>query len=350
MPELGFFLLMILVALIAYWSISLLLNTRYNPEDLGRQRLQEQTGFFDVLPDAPLSKLSGMNLERALERDWPMAVVIENYAPIRDQQSGLNEAAIVYETLTEGGITRFLAIFNGDSVDRIGPVRSARPYFVSWASEYRAALAHVGGSPEALENLKNNARVLNIDEFADSKTIIRLRQYSAPHNAYTSTDAILKKLMDADYEKPLDAPRFIFKEADDVSGDIRLISVNFSTEPYLVKYIFDEDEKKYLRYNGETPHHNIKAANVIIQYTSQEILDHEQRRRIQTTGTGRAIVFRDGQAFEAIWQRDASVNDPNQPPSATFTRFFDKQGKEIELNRGQTWIEVVPADVAVNYF
>ena len=315
--------------------------------DGGFHNIKEDLSF---LSETRTSNLNGSPSPQSVGTEQPIAVVVENYTPIRGQQAGLEEALIVYETLAEGGITRLLAIFDGAPVEKIGPVRSARPYFVTWASEYRAAFTHVGGSNEALGDLKKNFRILNIDEFSDFITIWRDNQYLAPHNAYTSTEKIQKRLEEADYNHPLTTPRFPFKEADAESGAIKTVAIDFSLTPYGVKYVYDSVAKAYERFNGGKKHHDLKPANVLVQFVDMQVLDDIGRLRLQTSGTGKSIVFRDGQAIEGTWEKDCSINSPDQPASSCFTKFFDANGKEIPLNRGQTWIEVVPNGRAVNYF
>jgi hypothetical protein len=295
------------------------------------------------------SLLDGEPLPEEVGADRPIAVMVENFSPIRARQKGLEQASIVYEALAEGGITRFLAIFNGSPAGEIGPVRSARVYFISWASELRAPYVHIGGSPAALENLKTNGRVLNVDEF-DSSIIWRDKTLDAPHNAYTSVESIEKYADSMEFSSPFQEPRFIFKDPDDESGLIHVVSIEFSTQPYVVKFVYDETERVYKRFNGGVRHGEIKAANVIAQYVSTGLLDDEGRLSMQTNGTGKALVFRDGKVIEAVWQKDRSVNAGEQKLSMGFTRFYDLTGAEIPLNRGQTWIEVVPEGKSVNYF
>ncbi len=303
-----------------------------------------------LLSETHSSNLNGAKSNQLAGTEQPIAVVVENYTPIRGQQAGLEGASIVYETLAEGGITRFLAIFDGAPVEKIGPVRSARPYFVTWASEFRAAFTHVGGSNEALGDIRGNFRILNIDEFSDSSSIWRDNQYLAPHNAFTSTAKIQKRLKDSDYNHPLTSPRFPFKDADAESGAINTITIDFSLTPYGVKYVYDPVAKAYERFNGGKKHHDLKPTNVLVQFVDMEVLDDVGRLRLQTSGTGKSIVFRDGQAIEGTWEKDCSINSDDQPTSSCFTKFFDANGDEVTLNRGQTFIEVVPNGRAVNYF
>lgn len=305
---------------------------------------------FPLLLETQPSNLNGVKTDQNLSRGQAIAVVIENYTPIRDLQKGLEEASIVYEAPAEGGITRLLAVYDNGQVDKIGPVRSARPYFITWASELRAGLAHVGGSFDALNSLKNNFRLFNIDEMADSKTIWRDNTLTAPHNAYTSTGNVLNRLNKEKYFYPVNKKRFQFKDPGATSGDIKNITIDFSLAPYAVKYVYDPISKTYTRYNGGVLHHNIKPSNVLVQFVDTEVLDDAGRLRIQTSGTGKALVFRDGEVIEGTWEKDSSINSDDQPMDESWTKFFDKNGSEVKLNKGQIWIEVVPNGRTVNYF
>ncbi|MBN2096628.1 DUF3048 domain-containing protein [Candidatus Peregrinibacteria bacterium] len=352
-----------LVAVGAFVIIELILGAIMHSVEKNRYDIQplDERVIYGIAPhnvkdDFPLllekqpSILNGAPIEQDIGKGQVLAVVIENYTPIRSTQIGLEEAAIVYEVPTEGGITRLLALYDGRPIEAMGPVRSARPYFITWASEYRAAFVHVGGSPEALANLIGNFRLFNIDEFADYVTIWRNNQYLAPHNAFTSTENIYERLNKENYYQPVKTKRFPFKDPDDVSGDIRTITIDFSIAPYAVKYAYDETNHTYTRYNGGKTHHNIQPANVVIQFVDTEVLDDIGRLRIQTHGTGKTLVFRDGHVVEGTWEKDASINSPDQPIDQSWTKFFDQNGDEIELNRGQVWIEVVPNGRSVNYF
>lgn len=295
------------------------------------------------------SKISGLPYDQLNTHHQTMAVVIENYSHIRSQQAGLNEAKIVYEALAEGGITRFLALFD-EKVDKIGPVRSARPYFIDWASEYRAAFVHVGGSFEALNNLASTLNVFNIDEIPGEMIIWRDPSYRAPHDAFTSIKNISQKLGEAKYFHPLKKERFLFKEESRKTGDVHHIIIPFSTKPYEVKYEFDEEKKQYRRFNGGVRHLDIQPDNVIIQFTEVTLADDKGRLNIKTDGSGEALIFRDGKVIEGTWKKEVPADDGKMSDGFYFTRFFDLNGNRISFNKGKTWIEVVPDNKKVNYF
>lgn len=272
------------------------------------------------------------------------AATIDNLSVARPQ-AGLTKASLVYEAPVEGGITRFLAIFpEGENVARIGPVRSARPYFLDWAAEFDALFAHVGGSPEALEKLRDyDMRDLN--EFFAGAYFWRDSSRSAPHNAYTS----LEKLMKAD------ASRFPDRKAPELAGwrfkddapeaerpaDARL-SISYGDPKMDVVWTYDAKDNAYRRSQGgrtkDADGAAILAKNIVVQYTKVSVIDEVGRRKIATVGEGEALIAVDGIAVHGTWRKDERTSR---------TRFYDASGNQIRFNAGQTWVEVVPIDAKV---
>jgi hypothetical protein len=146
-------------------------------------------------PDEPVNfpnPITGVLFKKSEAQSWanrlPLGVIIENHNSVRPQ-SGLSKADIVYEALAEGGITRFLAIYLQED-STLGPVRSNRPYFLSWLSEYDAAYAHVGGSPDAQARIKEY-NIKDLDQFfIGAPTYERVGYRAAPHNVYTNTEKL----------------------------------------------------------------------------------------------------------------------------------------------------------------
>lgn len=134
------------------------------------------------------SKLMGIKVDPAELNKKIMTVVIENHPDARPQ-SGLDKASIVYETLAEGGITRFLAVFQENEVAEIGPVRSARIYFLDWVLEYDALFAHIGGNIAALDQI-GPLKIQDINQFYNANYFWRDNSRVAPHNVYTTTDKL----------------------------------------------------------------------------------------------------------------------------------------------------------------
>jgi len=131
--------------------------------------LSAQTGTRKAVvakPTTEASKLTGVQVDPAVNQRPTTAVMIENSTAARPQ-SGLDQAGVVFEAIAEGGITRFEAIYQDSQPAYLGPVRSVRPYYIQWALGFDAAIAHVGGSPEALSDIKTwNAK--DLDQFAQA--------------------------------------------------------------------------------------------------------------------------------------------------------------------------------------
>jgi hypothetical protein len=277
---------------------------------------------------------------------WPVGVVIENSADAWPL-AGINEANLVYETTAEAGITRFLAIYANDKIiDKIGPVRSVRPYFIDWAKEYDAIFTHVGGSPEALIQLKKDG-IKDLDQYFQSQYYWREFKRLAPHNVYTSS-ALLKKARNdlVRNEIPIYEPWFY---KDDLFPSQRPeqqdIEINFSTPLYKVNWQYNKEKNDYLRFQANQKFltedaQEVRSKNIIIQYTVVKVIDEIGRRDITTIGQGKALLFLDGKAKEGFWQRTAKDQR---------TKFLDENSDEIKLNRGPTWIEVVSANTLIGY-
>ena len=126
--------------------------------------------------------------------DYPFAVMIDNIAEARPH-SGLGEADVVYEAPAEGGIPRLMPVYlrAGHTASRIGPVRSARHYFVYLANEFRAPMVHIGSSPQGFDALASTG-LAHVDEQRGDATFVRDRARRAPHNAFVSTDSIRQVL------------------------------------------------------------------------------------------------------------------------------------------------------------
>lgn len=270
------------------------------------------------------------------------AVVIENAMDARPQD-GVDKAFLVMEAPVEGDITRWLAFFSTDEeVEELGPVRSARLYFVEWAMDWDALFAHVGGSPEALALLRSKG-ASDVDEFFNTSTFWRSRRRAAPHNVYTESvrlAAAWERIVgrDVSYE-PL-----VFDDMEPIADGTQKVHVSYGNRFYDVAWQFDPETNRYTRYQDDAPHAMrdgsvIEASNVIVLFTDIRVIDDEGRKRIRTEGTGDALLMRAGSQEEVEWRRDASD---------TRTHFVFKDGEEATLVPGKTWIHVVP--IGANVF
>ncbi len=292
--------------------------------------------------------LTGAKIDAPITAPWVYALMIDNSADAWPQR-GVDQALLVIETLAEGRIPRLLAFYSSDqTVDMIGPVRSARPYFIDWASGLEALYGHVGGSPDALEQLParqswsggKSSNVFDLNQFFNGEFYWRSTHRYAPHNVYTSTDLLAKALKQ--FVKQNETPSYtfwIFKDdgtvmtqenTDDVHAD-------FGSPDYLVTWKYDATTNTYVRYQGGVQMimedgAQITANNVIVMKTDMEVIDWVGRREIRTVGTGLAELYQDGTAVAVTWKKERS----DAP-----LKFFVEDGSEASMNIGKTWIEVV---------
>jgi len=279
------------------------------------------------------------------------AVMIENSSDARPPSS-LENASVVYEALAEGGITRFLAILTSDAATtEIGPVRSARPYFVDWASEYNRPLyVHAGGSPQALDLLRSSkTTVVDFNQFINGPYFYRDKTRRRPHDLYLTPEKLFLAIRD---KAEGVIPSFTgWAFADEPGIDARPETVNdivvkYSSLSYQATYSYDRALNVYRRSLGGQPHVTragspITAKNVIVQFVKTGLYPKEtQRLKMDTVGEGKAYIFRNGQTIIGSWKKDATANR---------TMFYDEAGQPVVFARGNTWISVVPTDRTVTY-
>ncbi|MCL6472615.1 MAG: DUF3048 domain-containing protein [Firmicutes bacterium] len=270
----------------------------------------------------------------------PFAVCIDNIAQARPQ-SGLDKADIIYEVSTEAGIPRFLAIYYCGGADRIGPVRSARTYFISLAKQFNAVLVHAGGSPQSLRQI-SEGEIRSLNEFKFREAYFRDRSRRAPHNLFTTTARLSAAAADAGFSGPVrvKGPSF---DGDRAAGiEARAITIPFPTTT--VSYNYDPVSGDYLRSMNGVAHtdavtrEQLRAKNVVVQFTKQRVIDTAGRLDIDLVGDGRAIFFIGGRRIEGRWIR---------PSESEPFLYKDSDGNTIKLNRGQTWVEIVAENMRV---
>lgn len=290
-------------------------------------------------------KIDGVMVEKGKENLFPAAFMIENHVDSRPP-SGLSKASIVYEAEAEGGITRFLAVYATDEkIEMIGPVRSARPYYIDWATEFDALYVHCGGSPDALSKIKKEG-VFDLNEFYNGGYFWRDLSRYAPHNVYTSNDKIRQYLGDTGKNVPNYHPWLYSAEQKKPksSSTISIINIYYKTPQFYVQYKYDLEPQKYLRNMGGGPHKDmdgtqISASNILVQYVWSYILDKDGRRSIKTYGQGNAVICSANRCQKGEWKY-----------STAFDRtIFYVDDKEVKLDPGTTWVEIVPNNYKVAF-
>lgn len=290
-------------------------------------------------------RLDGVMVPPAQANKWPVAVMIDEH-PAGRPQSGLSKASVVYESLAEGGIPRFMAIFaNVDALAYVGPVRSTRPYFVRYAAEYNAAMVHAGGSPDALNMIKR-LRLVNIEGIKGPFAKYFFRAFGGGvHGLYTSGANLVRAIRQARHDKRSggfpgwnfvnDAP--MKKRPRGLHG--ATIDLGYGAA-YKIRYTYDRAKNSYLRNTGYFSQRDrntgqpIAVKNVIMLVVPKEkILDKKGRLDLHTLGIDKGVLLQNGKAKPITWKK---MNDRAR------TIFRDLNGKEISLIRGNTWITVVP--------
>ncbi len=284
------------------------------------------------------SHLNGIEVTSKADLSKPVtAIMIEN-SPDARPHSGLKQAEVVYEAIAEGGITRFLTLFQQHKPQLVGPVRSLRMYYVDWLAPYQASVAHVGGSHASLQEIRNG-KYRDIDQFFNGSSYWRANDRRPPHNVYTS----FEKLDALNAGKGYKSSQFTsFARADGKASDkpnAVSIDINFSSSWYNTHYDYDKASNTYLRSIGGQASNDREegrlAPSVVIALHVNEttVMEDGWRQSIVTNGTGTATVFQNGTAAEYTWRK----NDRFSP-----LELIDAAGKPVALNRGQTWIAAVP--------
>jgi hypothetical protein len=271
-----------------------------------------------------------------------MAVKVDNY-PAARPQSGLDKADVVFEQPVEGGITRYVAVFQCNDAPLIGPVRSARSIDIGILGQLgHPLLAHVGGIDPVVRDIVASP-IVNVDLGQNSALLIHNPGRVAPYATYTSTALVYGKHPDLTTPPQ---PLFTYAKTAPSGSAVSAVNINYSSTSN-VTWKYNPSVHAFDRfYNGTTPDTlengtQNTAANVVVQYVqiiygpwvenSQGAL--EVRADLYPDASGDAVVYRDGVAVPGTWHR-STLGSP--------TEFIDRSGNRIPLRPGQTWVEIVP--------
>ena len=297
-------------------------------------------------PVLAVAPLTGRLVAPELAARHPIAVMVDDQVDARPQ-SGFTEASVVWQAPAEGGIPRYMMIFAEGSPTSVGPVRSARLYYVQWAAEWNAVFVHVGGSPQAMALLREKGRgqlVYNADEFRWGGTYLwRTKDRFAPHNVY-SDGKHLRALAGKVGAAPLAAAKPVWRFANDAALSLRPAGarIDVAYRQGAFSYRYDRASNTWRRYlNGKIQRDRannkvVAPKNVVVMEVRFGSLGARQHGRLEAAniGSGRAWIATNGIIVKGTWKK-SSVAGP--------TRFFDKAGKQVTLTRGQTFVQVMPA-------
>lgn len=281
------------------------------------------------------SRLTGVEIPIELNKLPTTAVQIEN-SPDARPQSGLYDAGIVTEAIAEGGITRFNAIYMESRPERIGPIRSLRPYYIDFFWPYDAAIVHAGGSGQALAEVASLG-LKDIDHGANAGTFYRDSNRFAPHNLYSSGQKLLETQQARGFPTSTFSGLVRKAEKKVETPTARAVDVNISSFLYNPRFEYDAATNSYLRSQAGKPHMDENGKQINPKVVVVLVMPHHYQgiySVYQTTGSGVAFIFQDGGAIQGIWEKTAR--------NAQF-RFGDQHGSPIGLNPGQTWITLATA-------
>lgn len=316
-----------------------------NRSDEPIQRIDRDTSSQDTEPVEPETEpapLTGIEVKPETAQKPITGVMVEN-SPSARPQTGLDAADIVFEAVAEGGITRYLALYQHDIPGRVGPVRSLRQYFLDWVMGFDAPIAHVGGSPQALQ-LLNRRGAKDLDQFAHGGPYFRSGNRAAPHNMYVRMQD-LRRLQHRKGYKKTDIRDFAWEDSEPADEpNATNITIAYSSQQYKVKFRYRSEHNDYARYLAGQPHtdqatdRQITVDNVAVIHmpTGQ----NGRYATMETIGNGDATIFNNGTVTEAQW-RQSSYNDRIE--------LLDESGNQIPLNRGDSWFAVLPSDKPLRY-
>lgn len=314
-----------------------------NDEETNIETIDSQENQEEKKEGVP-SPISGIYTSEENIHKRPFAVMLDNQKHARPQ-AGLDQAEVIYEVLAEGWITRYMAIFLINEPELIGPVRSARPYFLDKAMEYDALYIHDGGSPQALSDIKK-LKMADISAQSRGKdTFWRKNHKKRPHNEYTSAVAIRKAAKRSGYRENVKFETLKFNDQEKrINGNsLKYVKIPYDKN-YKPSFKYDEDEELYYRYINDKPHldesskKHLTAQNIIIQKTQTKVIDSAGRREIKLVGKGEGFFITKGQIRKIIWEKNSRRG---------ITKFFYEDREEIRLNPGVIWIELIPKNFKI---
>jgi len=273
----------------------------------------------------------------------PLAVMVENLRPSRPQ-SGLSQADVVYEAITEGGITRFLAIFLQADPQVIGPVRSARPHFIDMAREYQAVYVHCGESYEALQILSGDSSLYNLDQMQYDKPFWRDHARDAPHNLYTSAAKLHEYAMALRWDSPVNPlPSFSSDLPLPVGVPANQVEIHFpGAGDYRLQLVYNAQLGGYERYEDGKLHVDretqqpIIVRNIVIQRVPAMPYTDSTKGTFDVgmVGSGEGVFICGGVQLPITWKK---------PLMESITDFrLLESNSQVPFQPGQTWVEVVP--------
>ncbi len=297
-----------------------------------------------------VNPLTGLYIDEAAAKRRPVAVMINNLRAALPQ-SGISQADIIYETLAEGDITRLLAVFQDFDAEKIGPVRSARHYYLDFAFNHDAIFVHYGGSNQAYAEIAN-LKVDNLNGLSYLDTIMfwrdaerRKKKGMYEHSVYTSAEKIMLGWEREKYRTEITEnlqPMLNFYDEDTTPQGVEANKVDLPfTNRITTSFEYNEESGLYNRFQYGGPHidennqNQLTTKNIIVQYTEIKHIpgDTEGRRDMKLISQGNGVYITNGKAVPITWRKDS-----HRSP----TEYRDENGQRLLVNKGNTWVIIFP--------
>ncbi|WP_066186287.1 MULTISPECIES: DUF3048 domain-containing protein [Gracilibacillus] len=276
--------------------------------------------------------------------DRIVAVMVNNHPKARPQ-TGLAQADITFEILAEGNITRFLALYQSDMPDRVGPVRSARPYYFDLAEGYDAIYVYHGAANFIEEMIQNGSvQGLNGMYYDNDKALFeRSAERVAPHNSYTIFDGIYQEAEEQGYSLESSyQPLSFLAEDEEVTGEEATEIAFAYASTNRIRYQYNSDSEKYQRYSDDeltveyADDQPIELDNILFIEAAHQVVDDAGRREIDLESGGDALLLQQGKVQYVQWERNNGRIIPM------------KDGEPVSFVPGQTWINVIPKQIGID--
>ena len=295
-------------------------------------------------------------------KERPIAFMLDNNINATPQ-AGLEQADIIYEMIVEGGESRLMAVIKNKKIDKIGPLRSARHYFLDYALENDAIYLHYGQSPQAEDDIKKLA-VNNINGIYGGKNDFwRDKTRYAPHNAVTSTEKLNNMIERKQYRTTSSQKNLLNYVVEEINLDkeekleegqtTKVLEANIVNIPYSphnkVKYVYDEESKEYIRYSrGKkqtdwNTENDVKTKNIIITKCKNSTLDDgsgKGRQTLYNIKTLDGYYITNGKAIPIQCEKRTRKDQ---------TKYLTLNGQEIKVNDGKTFIQICPDDSEITF-
>ncbi len=296
----------------------------------------------EKVTEEPIKKLKIVDED---SKTRPIAVMINNNH-VAWPHAGLNDAYLAYEILAEGGITRIMALFKDKDTEKIGSVRSARPYYLDYALENDAIYVHYGWSDKAKSDI-SSLGVDNINGLTASSVFWRDSSLNkaTEHTVFTSMEKINEYSKEHGYDRDTDKDLLLnysvdeidlSKREDAIKADTVFMKYSYYTT---TSYEYDSEKKVYKRYMSDTPHVDAVTGdqytfkNIIITPIETHTYDSYGRLELDNIGSGEGYFITLGYAIPITWSKDSRSSQ---------TVYKNMDGEEIKVNDGNTFIQITP--------